>query len=88
MKIDPRKPPDTVTQRALAAIANAMVGVPPGGEQEQLLLIATMAICMIHGTYGTQYCRDYLRGATEELDLPDAMKIELEVRAGPKPTVN
>ena len=71
--------PNAETQRALKAIAEALSATPVGSQQEQLTMIATVAKCMIHGTYGTQFCREYLRGAIEELDLPNAMRIQLEV---------
>lgn len=69
-------------KEALAIIAKAL-GSRRGQERETLLLIATFAICMIHGTYGKEFCRDFLRGAVEELDLPDGLKIQLQVQTGP-----
>lgn len=72
-------------RNALEAIANAL-SKAPGKEQEQLSMIATIAICMIHGTFGKDFAREYLRGAVEELDLPDGVKIKLEVRDAGSPS--
>lgn len=74
------KPKHDETQRALQAIVDALSATPAEHQQEQLTMIATTAICMIHGTYGPTFCRGYLQGAIEELDRPNAMKIRLAVR--------
>lgn len=80
LPFDPRKPPDEATQRALRVVADALREVPKDQVQNQVTLIAVIAIAMIHGTYGKAFCREFLAGARTELDLPNGFKIELELK--------
>lgn len=74
-----RKPTD-MEQQALRVIAEALTGAPKGKEQETLTIIATIAICMMHGTFGKEYTAGFLRGAVDDVASPDALTIQLEVR--------
>lgn len=66
-------------KNALEAIASAL-SKARGAEQEQLTMIATIAICMLHGTFGKEFVKGYLYGAIDEMELPNPMVIKLEVR--------
>ena len=82
-----RDPNDPAVKRALEVIAKTVGALPPGQEQEGLTGIAVIAICMIRGTYGQQFARDFLRGASEEVEAPNGLQIQLDVR-DPTNTVN
>lgn len=49
--------------------ANALQG-DPRQQAEFLTSTATICICAMRGTFGEQFCRDYLNEALRDLDKP------------------
>lgn len=72
-----------VVDLAMKTIIIGIKTAPPHLHELMIVQIATNAISMIHGTFGPQFLRDYLRAATEEIDKPDALKIKVDVIVRP-----
>lgn len=70
---------NAIAKQVMNGVAAAFARHPEHLRQHFLTMVATTAITLLHGTYGAQFVRDYLRGAVESLDEPDALKVNIEV---------
>lgn len=75
-----RDPNDPAVKRALEVIVETLRDLPMAEQQEGLTGIAVIAICAIRGTYGQQFARDFLRGASKEVESPRGLQIQLDAR--------